>query len=242
MASESDGFTIKDSGVREQYEGGMVRDTADRGVSWSNIHYGPMLYRWAVHTTKGRQKYEDPEPGIPNWTLGRGLEVWLRAQESFERHSALWLAGHRDEDHAAAIYFNVNLKEYIEMLLTPAERLAAFRIQQLRNDQPYTAGEDRIYDGEEDEAHALPCTCTIACIPAGITDEQTCKESLPPGHENCCGPSYRPAQFTPDGPLEAPGRKLLTRQADEAIRAAVNAGTGLDANGDDRTRETGDWA
>lgn len=131
-------FEIKDSGTREQYSGGMVRDTADRGIAWSNIHYGPMLFRWATHCTKGREKYEDPEPGIPNWTLGKAdaMAIWLRAQESFERHAAAWLGGWYDEDHAAAIFFNVNLKEFVEAYLTSEERAHCRRIQALRAHEP----------------------------------------------------------------------------------------------------------
>lgn len=30
------------------------------------------------------------------------------------------------------------------------------------------------YEGEADDT--VPCTCTLACIPAGITDEQHCRE------------------------------------------------------------------
>lgn len=134
-------FSIKDSGERAQFAGGMVRDTADRGIEWSNVHYGPMLYRWATHTTAGRVKYEDPEPGIPNWTLGSedAMAVWLRAQESFERHQAAWLGGWYDEDHAAAMFFNINLKEYAEQFLTDEERTHCRRIQALRAHEPTPA-------------------------------------------------------------------------------------------------------
>lgn len=107
------GFKIKDSGARQEFSGGMVRDTTEGKVNFLNVRIGPMLRRWADHLTKGRQKYPDPEPGVPNWTLAAGVEEFLRAKESAARHFEQWLAGERDEDHAAAVFFNINLAEYV---------------------------------------------------------------------------------------------------------------------------------
>lgn len=108
-----EGFEIKDSGQRQEFAGGMVRDTTEGKVNFLNVRIGPMLRRWAEHLTKGRQKYPDPEPGVPNWTLAEGVEEFLRAKESAARHFEQWLAGDRDEDHAAAVFFNINLAEYV---------------------------------------------------------------------------------------------------------------------------------
>lgn len=120
-----DGFIIRDSGERTTFSGGMVRDTAEGKINFLNVRFGPMLRRWADHLTKGRVKYPDPEPGVPNWTLAEGVEEFLRAKESFARHAEQWLNGNRDEDHAAAIYFNVNLAEYVlenDPTINPAPR------------------------------------------------------------------------------------------------------------------------
>lgn len=106
-------FAIKDSGARQEFSGGMVRDTTEGKVNFLNVRIGPMLRRWAEHLTKGRQKYPDPEPGVPNWTLAEGVEEFLRAKESAARHFEQWLAGDRDEDHAAGVFFNINLAEYV---------------------------------------------------------------------------------------------------------------------------------
>ena len=108
------GFTIKDSGKRQEFASGMVRDTTDDKPSFLNVLFGPMLNRWAWHTTKGRTKYPDPKPGVPNWTLAEGVEELLRAQDSALRHMIQWLRGDTDEDHAAAVYFNINLAEYVK--------------------------------------------------------------------------------------------------------------------------------
>lgn len=109
----SDEFTIKDSGDRASFAGGMVRDTAENKTNYLNVRFGPMLKRWAAHLTKGREKYPDPEPGVPNWTLAEGREEQLRFQESAARHFEAWLAGDRDEDHAAGVFFNINGAEFV---------------------------------------------------------------------------------------------------------------------------------
>lgn len=116
-------FEIKDSGARQEFSGGMVRDTTEGKVNFLNVRFGPMLRRWAAHLTKGREKYPDPEPGVPNWTLAEGIEELLRAKESAARHFEQWLAGEHDEDHAAAVYFNINLAEYVaeKQPVVPAE-------------------------------------------------------------------------------------------------------------------------
>lgn len=106
-------FDLKDSGARQSFSGGMVRDTTEGKTDFLNVFFGPMLTRWAEHLTKGRKKYPDVSPGVPNWTLAQGVEEYLRAKESATRHFFQWLRGDRDEDHAAAVYFNINLAEYV---------------------------------------------------------------------------------------------------------------------------------
>lgn len=91
----------------------MVRDTTEGKINFLNVRFGPMLRRWAEHLTKGRVKYPDVEPGVPNWTLAEGVAEYLRAKDSAARHFESWLNGELDEDHAAGIYFNVNLAEYV---------------------------------------------------------------------------------------------------------------------------------
>ncbi len=129
------GFTIKDSGKRGEYAGGMVRDTEEGKLDWSNLRIGPMPRRIVAHLTKGREKYPDPFPGIPNWTQGRGIEVWLRARASFNRHNDAWQAGLTDEDHAAAMYFNMNLTEYVRQYFTPEEEAQAEAIEALQREK-----------------------------------------------------------------------------------------------------------
>lgn len=105
-------FVIKDSGKRQEFSGGMVRDTQDGKIDWWRVRVGPMLKRWAIHLTKGNIKYPDVSPGTPNWTLAAGEEEMFRFRASADRHFAQWMDGDVDEDHAAAIYFNVSGYEY----------------------------------------------------------------------------------------------------------------------------------
>jgi hypothetical protein len=116
--SGASGFTIKDSGERREFEGGMVRDTDDDKINFVSLLFGPMLRRWADHLTKGRKKYPDPKPGVPNWTLAEGEEEYHRFRESAFRHFIAWLNDERDEDHAAGVFFNVNGAEYVRDKMT----------------------------------------------------------------------------------------------------------------------------
>lgn len=109
----SDEFTIKDSGERAEFAGGMMRDTTTGKIDYTSVRFGPMYERWADHCTKGRLKYPDPEPGVPNWTLAQGEAELARFRESALRHFEAWLRGERDEDHAAGVFFNINGAEYV---------------------------------------------------------------------------------------------------------------------------------
>lgn len=102
-------FLVKDSGVREQYDSGMVRDTAEGKTDYSLVLDGPMFLRWAIHLTKGAAKYAKR-----NWMKAEGEVELARFKESALRHFMQWYSGDTDEDHASAIYFNVNGAEYVK--------------------------------------------------------------------------------------------------------------------------------
>lgn len=105
----SDKFTIKDSGERQSFSGGMVRDIAEGKTDFSLILDGPMFDRWAVHLTKGAKKYAKR-----NWMLAQGEEEYNRFRESALRHFLQWFRGETDEDHAAAVMFNINGAEFVK--------------------------------------------------------------------------------------------------------------------------------
>lgn len=119
------GFIIKDSGKREEFESGMVRDTQLGKINFLKVLDGPMLERWAAHLTKGAVKYPDIRIGVANWTLADGEAEYQRAKESAMRHMMQYLRGDTDEDHAAAVYFNLNLAEYVLARMRAAHGIPA---------------------------------------------------------------------------------------------------------------------
>jgi len=117
----TDKFIVKDSGKREEFSSGMVRDTTEGKINFWRILVGPMFMRWAAHLTKGAVKYPDVKPGVSNWQLAAGEVELARFKDSAFRHFVQWQRGDRDEDHAAAIFFNVNGAEYVQDKIAHAE-------------------------------------------------------------------------------------------------------------------------
>jgi hypothetical protein len=106
-------YDVKDSGTRECYAGGMVRDTAAGKVDYTLVFDGPMLDRWAEHLTAASLKYSKG-----NWLLAEGQAELDRFRESATRHFRQWLRGDQDEDHAAAVLFNLNGYEHLKAKLS----------------------------------------------------------------------------------------------------------------------------
>lgn len=101
-------FVVKDSGKRQEYPSGMVRDTSDDKIDYTLALDGPMFERYAAHLTAGARKYEKR-----NWMKARTSEEYERFRESALRHFLQWFRGDDDEDHAAAVLFNINAAEYV---------------------------------------------------------------------------------------------------------------------------------
>lgn len=123
VRARRDEFEIKDSGEREEYESGMRRDTEDGKLDYTLLFDGPLADRLAEHLTKGRLKY-DQERGPfdpPNWMLADSPEEMMRFRRSALRHMRQWLRGDVDEDHAAAIVFNVFAFEYVRERLSSTD-------------------------------------------------------------------------------------------------------------------------
>lgn len=100
-------YETKDSGERQQFASGMQRDVTEGKTKWHLVFSGPMLERWAKLMTRGAIKYDDN-----NWMKADSGDEYQRFKESAFRHFMQWYEGDEDEDHAAAIYFNVNGAEY----------------------------------------------------------------------------------------------------------------------------------
>jgi hypothetical protein len=101
-------FETKDSGQRQEFTSGMVRDTQAGKTLWHLVSDGPMLQRWAELMTRGAQKYSEG-----NWMKAEGEEEYRRFRASAFRHFMQWFRGDTDEDHAAAVIFNINGAEYV---------------------------------------------------------------------------------------------------------------------------------
>ncbi len=99
-------FITKDSGKRVEFASGMRRDTQE-GKPRYDLTDKPMIKRWAELMARGADKY-----GANNWLKASSDDEFNRFKASAERHMMQWLAGDRDEDHAAAIFFNVAAYEH----------------------------------------------------------------------------------------------------------------------------------
>ncbi len=108
-------YAVKDSGQRQEFASGMVRDTQDGKIDFTLVLDGPLLERWADHLTKGAGKYAPR-----NWMLASGDAEYQRFRQSAFRHFVQWMRGDADEDHAAAVVFNLNGAEYVKAQAEPS--------------------------------------------------------------------------------------------------------------------------
>jgi len=108
-------FQTKDSGERQKYDSGMVRDSQDNKPRFDLItpegqaYAQTMRYRHAMLMTRGMEKY-----GERNWENANSQEELSRFRQSAIRHLEQWEAGEDDEDHAAAVFFNVTAYEWLK--------------------------------------------------------------------------------------------------------------------------------
>lgn len=91
-----------------------MRDHSTGKLDWTRITYGPMMRRWAQHLTTAEAKYPDAALGVPNFMLIETDEELFRYKKSAFRHFMSWFYDETDEDHAAAVYFNINGVEIIK--------------------------------------------------------------------------------------------------------------------------------
>ncbi len=108
-------YVTIDSGQKTEFNGGGVRDTQKGKPRFDLLlpHAVPyreqMLTRWAALMSRGAEKYSDR-----NWELFADGEALERAKASAFRHFMQWINGEDDEDHAAAVFFNIMAAEYID--------------------------------------------------------------------------------------------------------------------------------
>jgi hypothetical protein len=115
-------FETKDSGKRAEFDSGMVRDTSEgkarfdlclaKGVPYKE----QMLTRFAELMQRGSIKYS-----ARNWEQAESQEELDRFKESALRHMMQWFCGEVDEDHAAAVLFNITAYEATITKLAPVK-------------------------------------------------------------------------------------------------------------------------
>lgn len=100
MSEERVEYTVPlpDSGERIEYETGARRDTQSGKGRYDLLPWDAVT-RWAIRMEQGAEKYGDR-----NWQQGIPLSRYF---SSAVRHLVQWQAGDRNEDHLAAVLFNV---------------------------------------------------------------------------------------------------------------------------------------
>ena len=107
-------YETKDSGQRQHYSSGMVRDLQDDKPDFALVipdgldFEDQMFTRWAWLMTRGAAKY-----GKRNWEKARTWIEYNRFKASAFRHFMQWFNNLDDEDHAAAVFFNITAAEYV---------------------------------------------------------------------------------------------------------------------------------
>lgn len=91
-------YELEDSGERQSFESGAVREPDDGKLRYDLIPPEP-LRRLALNMTKGAAKYS-----AHNWNKGMPTS---RLLASAMRHLELARIGNKDEDHWAALVFNI---------------------------------------------------------------------------------------------------------------------------------------
>lgn len=120
---------MQDSGERTHYNNGFVRESDSNKPAFhlllpKGIPYKEqMLTRFAEHMRLGAIKYSDR-----NWELGIGEVELERAKAALLRHVMQYVNGETDEDHAAAIFFNVTQVEYITYKLKEQVKYEATKL------------------------------------------------------------------------------------------------------------------
>ena len=111
-------FETKDSGKRQEFSTGMKRDTQDNKPRFDLLlpldvpYEEQLLTRWAELMGRGAVKYD-----ARNWEKASTVEELERFKSSAFRHFMQYMNGETDEDHCAAIIFNLMGMEYVKRKL-----------------------------------------------------------------------------------------------------------------------------
>lgn len=110
---EGQPFETKDSGKRQEFSTGMKRDVQIDKPRYDLIGSGwNLIKRWAELMGRGAIKY-----GELNFEKAATDEELKRFKSSALRHMIQYFNGETDEDHAAAVCFNLAGAEMVKMKL-----------------------------------------------------------------------------------------------------------------------------
>lgn len=101
------GGFVKQDGEIATRPSGMMKE--DAGKPQPTLIPVSFLWRLARHMSAGAKKY-----GRDNWKLGRSLKEYEDFKDSAFRHFLQWLNDETDEDHMAAVAFNMWAAEHVK--------------------------------------------------------------------------------------------------------------------------------
>ena len=93
----------------KEFDSGMKREDKTGKIIWDLIFpvtqnlENTYLYRCAMHLTTGAEKHGDR-----NWEKASGENELESFRRGAFRHFMQFMMGKTDEDHAAAVFFNIN--------------------------------------------------------------------------------------------------------------------------------------
>lgn len=132
------GYELKDSGERQVFETGAHRDTDIK--SRPDLISAYALYRTGEWLLAGINKY-----GERNWELGIPISRFVA---SLERHLLKYKMGMQDEDHLAAIMFNVQAIMHFEELAARGDTTALTMLDDYASRQLSLDLVERMLDGQ----------------------------------------------------------------------------------------------
>ena len=108
---------MQDSGERQQFSTGAVRDTTE-GKGRFDLISPELMFRLSKWLEAGANKYSDR-----NWEKGMPIS---RCMDSALRHLFKYLAGWKDEDHLAAALCNIMFIMHFEKYMPEMQDLPAW--------------------------------------------------------------------------------------------------------------------
>lgn len=95
------------TGPKKKFKSGMMREVDESKPPYELVDF-PMITRWAFLMGRGAKKYSKN-----NWKKANTQEELDRFKASALRHMIQYFEGQTDEDHAAAVFFNISGAEYV---------------------------------------------------------------------------------------------------------------------------------